>query len=99
MAKNNIRSFRYSDELAKILNGFEGSNMNEKFENLVLYCFQSVPEKQKLLNEMDRLLAQKRNELDKLNTKVSNVYDIMMKLETVKQKVNAIYFEVEEGKL
>ena len=97
MAKNNIRSFRYSDEVAKILNGFEGANMNEKFEKLVLYCARAVPEKQKRLNEMDRQLAAKRDELDKLKTKVSCVYDIMIKLETVKQRVDDVWLEAQKG--
>lgn len=90
MSKNNIRSFRYSDEVAKILEGFDGDNMNEKFENLVLYCCRAVPEKQKKLNEMDRLLGQKRDELNKLKKKVSLVYDVMIKLESIKKRVDEI---------
>ena len=90
MSKNHIRSFRYSDEVADILEGFEGNSMNEKFENLVLFCFRSVPEKQRKLNETDRLLGQKRDELDKLRKKVSLVYDVMIRLESIKKRVDEI---------
>ena len=59
MAKNNIRSFRYSDEVAAIIEGFKGNTMNEKFENLVLHCFWEG-------KKIDAQLAQKRKEYDRL---------------------------------
>lgn len=59
MAKNNIRSFRYSDEVAAIIEKFKGDSLNDKFENLVLYCFW---ERKKI----DDQLAQKRKEYDRL---------------------------------
>lgn len=37
--KNNIRSFRYSDEIANILEQQKGSNLNEKFNNLIIFSF------------------------------------------------------------
>lgn len=45
--KNNLRSFRYSDRVAEILEGFDGDSMNAKFENLVLYCFDGLEDKKK----------------------------------------------------
>ena len=41
--KDNIRSFRYSDKVAKILEAAEGKTLNEKFENLVLSCYDTLP--------------------------------------------------------
>ena len=38
MKKDNIRSFRFSDEVLELLEGFEGKNLNEKFNNMVI-CF------------------------------------------------------------
>ena len=35
--KSNLRSFRYSDEIAAILEAQEGNSLNEKFESLVLF--------------------------------------------------------------
>lgn len=90
MGKSNIRSFRYSDEVAKIIEGFEGSSMNEKFENLVLYCSRAVPDKQKQLEQMDRRLDLKRDELLKLQQKVSCVFQIMTKLESIKRQVDSL---------
>lgn len=90
MSKGNIRSFRYSDEVAKIIEGFEGNSMNEKFENLVLYCCRAVPKKQKQLNDMDRQLGLKRDELNKLRQKCSVVFQIMSRLEYIKRQVDGL---------
>lgn len=59
MAKNNIRSFRFSDEVAAIIEGFKGDSLNDKFENLVLHCFWEG-------KRIDAQLAQKRKEYDRL---------------------------------
>lgn len=45
--KTNIRSFRYSDRVASILESMEGANLNAKFENLVLFCNDKFPEVEK----------------------------------------------------
>ncbi len=63
MAKNNLRSFCYSDEVAAILEAQEGKNLNDKFENLVLTCFYRLPE---IRAEIKRLQQQQLAELDKL---------------------------------
>lgn len=46
-AKSNIRSFRYSDRVAQILESMEGDSLNAKFENLVIFCHDKLPEVQK----------------------------------------------------
>jgi hypothetical protein len=40
--KSNLRSFRYTDEVAAILEAQEGNSLNEKFESLVLFCFYNL---------------------------------------------------------
>lgn len=74
MSKDNIRSFRYDDEVAKIIEDFKGNNYGEKFENLVLYCHKELPKVQKRIKqaeaELDTLAkkcAAKRAELANLN--------------------------------
>lgn len=59
--KNNIRSFRYSDEVAEILEGMEGSNLNEKFENLVRTCYVRLPEVQGMIELYEGYLNDMRD--------------------------------------
>ena len=50
--KNNIRSIRFSDELAELIDRQVGRTFTEKFENLVTRCVWELPEKEK---ELERL--------------------------------------------
>lgn len=42
--RNNIRSFRYSDRVAEILESVEGDSLNDKFNNLVITAYDALPE-------------------------------------------------------
>lgn len=79
MAKTNIRSFRYSDEVAGIIEGFQGSNLNEKFENLVLYCFWNR-------KKLDMEIAQKQDKLCKLTKQIEDkkeeLFDVQRLIDT-----------------
>ena len=52
--KTNIRSIRFSDELAELIEGQQGQNFTEKFENLVTRCVWEVPAREKELAELER---------------------------------------------
>lgn len=41
--KNNIRSIRFSDELAKLIDRQQGDTFTQKFENLVTRCVWELP--------------------------------------------------------
>ena len=43
--KNNIRSIRFSDELAELIDRQVGNTFTEKFENLVTRCVWELPQK------------------------------------------------------
>ena len=45
MAKNNIRSVRFSDEMIEIINQQIGDNFTQKFERMVYNCYMLLPEK------------------------------------------------------
>lgn len=61
--KNNLRSFRYSDEIAAILEAQEGNSLNEKFESLVLFCFYSLEKRKKDLERIEEEIKQERQRL------------------------------------
>jgi cytoplasmic iron level regulating protein YaaA (DUF328/UPF0246 family) len=86
MAKNNIRSFRYSDEVKEILEGFKGSSMNEKFENLVLHCFKQVP---LVENQLQNLKSDIYEHIKKRNSFQSEMAEIrFMERELANMKFN-----------
>nr|WP_300804143.1 hypothetical protein [uncultured Acetatifactor sp.] len=61
--KTNIRSIRFSDELAELIEGQQGQNFTEKFENLVTRCVWEVPAREKELAELERRIREKRAQL------------------------------------
>ena len=53
MAKNNIRSVRFSDEMVEIINQQIGDNFTQKFERMVYNCYMLLPEKERQLRDME----------------------------------------------
>ena len=47
MKKNNIRSIRFSDELAELIDRQIGNSFTEKFENLITRCVWELPAREK----------------------------------------------------
>lgn len=64
--KSNLRSFRYSDEVAAILEAQEGNSLNEKFESLVLFCFYKLESRKKDLEAIEADIKKERERLWKL---------------------------------
>lgn len=75
-SKTNLRSFRYSDEVAGILEAFGGGSLNEKFENLILHCFWER-------KKVDELLTQKRKEHDRLCEQLKTKREQLLELDTL----------------
>ena len=66
-AKNNIRSFRYSDRVAQILESMEGDSLNAKFENLVIFCYDKLPEVQRMYNSYKAMADRQWDEFMELS--------------------------------
>lgn len=62
-AKNNIRSIRFSDELAELIDRQQGSSFTQKFENLITRCVWELPAKEQELEELERSIKEKRTQL------------------------------------
>lgn len=64
--KNNIRSIRFSDELAELIDRQQGQTFTEKFENLVTRCVWELPQKEKELEQIQKQINEKKQELKNL---------------------------------
>ena len=93
--KDNIRSFRYSSEVAAILEAQEGKSLNDKFENLVLTCFYKLPDVQKQLEQVNKEIARKRQRMEKMGQEITRVGFIMRDLEDIQEQVASMadYFK------
>ena len=64
--KNNIRSIRFSDELAELIDRQQGRTFTEKFENLITHCVWELPQKEKELEQIQKQINEKKQELKNL---------------------------------
>ena len=61
--KNNIRSIRFSDEMAELIDRQIGSTFTEKFENLITRCVWELPQKEEELRRIQEQIKQERQRL------------------------------------
>jgi len=64
--KPNIRSIRFSDELAELIDRQVGQSFTEKFENLITRCVWELPEKERQLEHIQEQINQERERLRSL---------------------------------
>ena len=80
--KNNIRSIRFSDELAELIDRQMGRTFTEKFENLVTRCVWELPEKETELKRLDKEISRKRKQMQELTVQVGKLGETVRNLET-----------------
>lgn len=91
MAKNNIRSIRFSDKLATLINQQVGDTFTQKFENLITRCVWEVPAAEKRLEQIQEEIKREQQRL----------YDLQRATEQLRMLENDIrsaqrYFQIVE---
>lgn len=74
--KNISKSVRLDEFTYNYVNKFEGDNFNQKFDNLVKYCFVNEEELTKKIKVLDELKSKRIKELDDLNEKLFSLHNI-----------------------
>lgn len=90
MSKNNVRSFRFDDDVMEIINNFTGQNLTDKFDNLVRFCHMKVPETEKRLKEVEKQLEAKRKLLADLTKQTAAMDRMMAELSQAKVYVERV---------
>lgn len=89
--KNNIRSIRFSDELADLIDRQIGRTFTEKFENLVTRCVFELPQKEQQLREIQERIKQERQRLYDLQKATEQLRELESDLNSAKR-----YFQLVE---
>lgn len=98
MAKNNIRSIRYSDDVKAIVESIklpEGDSFNEKFETLCLEYKNTIPEREKALKELNKKIAEREKYLQTLNNKIRQMTDLEWGIDALKDKIANVNNQVQ----
>ena len=64
--KPNIRSIRFSDKLAELIDRQAGSNFTEKFEGLITRCVWELPQKEAELKQIQKDIQREQKRLSEL---------------------------------
>lgn len=81
MAKNNIRSIRFSDDLAELIDRQAGETFTQKFENLVTHCVYELPKKEAEIKRLDAMIDRKQQELRAMQEKYSQMTYTLNRIE------------------
>lgn len=87
--KCNNKSFRFTNKVFNYINNFDGNGLNQKLENLVLFCMEKEVEKKKEIDELQK-------EVEKLVATRSIILDDIRNLENSKKFVASIMDNLEQ---
>lgn len=90
MAKDNIRSFRYSGEVATILEAQPGKSLNDKFETLVLFCYYKVEERKAELARVEKQIAERRKKLYDLQRTTEKLIELEQDIQNAKRYIKSV---------
>ena len=68
--KNNIRSIRFSDEIAELIDQQIGDTFTQKFESLVTRCVWELPAKEEQLKNVQTAIDDERKKLQRLRSQI-----------------------------
>lgn len=94
--KNNIRSIRFSDELAELIDRQIGNTFTEKFENLVTKCVWELPQKEERIRQLDEEIKRKAKKLQEAELQYTKMVGQTYKLE---RKMKDLELAVDEANL
>lgn len=96
MKKNNIRSIRFSDEMADLIERQQGNTFTEKFENLITRCVWELPQKEKELEQINKQIQRKRQEIAVLSSRSAKIINTVSDLERKLYALDTAIFNYSE---
>ena len=87
--KGNIRSIRFSDEIAELIGRQIGDTFTQKFENLVTRCTWELPAKEEELKRLEAEIRKKKKQLSDMASKASKLEYCLKDLEYNLQRISA----------
>lgn len=94
MQKNNIRSIRFSDELAELIDRQIGDTFTAKFENLITKCVWELPQKEEQLRIINEQIQRKQNQLAEADSRYARMLNHLRAMEP---KLEALEYAVAEA--
>lgn len=100
MAKGNIRSMRFSDQIIELIEAQVGNTFTAKFEALVTKCCWELPMKEQQLAEIQKQIDNERQNLRRIRERKQKLENAMYHMEAATRaaqlKLNWFVKELEE---
>lgn len=96
MAKNNIRSIRFSDELAELIDRQIGDTFTQKFESLIYRAFWELPEKEKQLANIEKDIKKQITTLKNMQKAVHQIAILERDIDMLRTNFENIQKRAEE---
>lgn len=94
--KPNIRSIRFSDELAELIDRQVGNSFTEKFEGLITRCIWELPEKERQIENLDQQIHEKRQQLGRMSMRAESYSKMLKKMETDIMEISKLIAKAQE---
>ena len=95
MKKGNIRSIRFSDEMIDLIDQQVGDNFTQKFERLVYNCYMLLPEKERRLKDLEKLIEERKVELDFQRERYYKLTRLLGTLENRMRDIEHLFFDLQ----
>lgn len=92
--KSNIRSIRFSDDLAELIDRQIGDTFTAKFENLITKCVWELPQKEEQIRILNEQIREKQNQLAEADSRYARMLNHLRALEP---KMEALEYAVAEA--
>lgn len=79
--KSVAKSIRLTQELYDFISKYKGDGFNEKFSNIIAFCFKKE-------KELNKVIAQRTKELEDLNTKIAEKRKLLTTLNQLESAIN-----------
>ncbi|MDE6021566.1 MAG: hypothetical protein K2H01_11300 [Ruminococcus sp.] len=79
--KSVAKSIRLTQELYNFINNYKGDGFNEKFSNIITFCFKKE-------KELNKVIAKRTAELDSLNAKIAEKRVLLETLNQLEMALN-----------
>lgn len=82
MAKGNIRSMRFSDEILEMIESQAGDTFTAKFEALVTRCMWELPKKEEQLAEIRKQIENEQKNLRRIRERKQKLENYLWQMES-----------------
>lgn len=82
--KNNIRSIRFSDDMAELIDQQAGDTFTQKFENLITRCVWELPKQEMRLAEIKQDIERERSQMENLQKANAGLRELEQNLQRAK---------------